>query len=179
MGGEAIAIFIGLTFTAIVITAFVVVFVKIAKSEAAKKRMEEYKQRVTQQQSGVIDDERRRQEELKQRLAQKYGLNLFNDRPAAKKDEDEQQRKHQKHVEDSHAHGHVGEEEHYEEIIGSLGEVNDEGCADLSGVRFLVTDLSYELQDNAEIDYDRIAQAMVLGDIVNNPRFKSPYARRK
>lgn len=115
------------------------------------------------------DEQQRRQEELKQRLQQKYGQ-------LAK---DEQAAKHAKHVADSHAHEHLGQEEHYEEIVGSLGEVNDEGCEDLAGVRFIATDLAYELQDSDSVNYDRLAQAMVLGEVINNPRFKQPYSRRK
>ena len=180
MDGEIVATVIGLTFTAIVISVFVFVFVKIAQSQRTKQRMEQSKQRFAaqqKQQTSASEAERRRQEELKQRLAQKYGRYDFNERIVAKNDE--QEHKHAKHVEDSHEHGHIGEEEHYEEIVGSLGEINDEGCADLNGVRFLVTDLSYEIQSQETPDYDRLASAMVLGEIVNTPRFKTPYSRNK
>ena len=80
--------------------------------------------------------------------------------------------KHEKHQADAHEHGHAGEEEHYEEIIGSLGDISDEGCEDLSGVRFIMHDLAYDTSDGGEHDYTALAKAMVLGEIINSPRFK-------
>ena len=144
-----------------------------------KQAAEEYKQRSAEKQSytkTTAADEQRRQTEKMRQIARTFGLQV-DDEPTAKANE--QARKHQKHVEDSHEHGHLGEEEHYEEIVGSLGEVNDEGCEDLSGVRFIATDLAYELQASETVDYDRLAQAMVLGEVLNHPRFKQPYSRRK
>ena len=171
IAGEVFATFLGLFFTAIVAVVFIVVFVNIFKSSKAKQRMEQYKQNIAErtEQETSSYEQRRRQEELKQRLSQKYGRSGL----------DVQDDKHQKHVADSHEHGHFGEEEHYEEIIGSLGDVNDEGCTDLSGVRFIANDIAYEIQTQDAVDYDRIAQAMVLGEIINSPRFKTPYTRRK
>lgn len=86
--------------------------------------------------------------------------------------------KHERHVADANEHEHQGEEEHYEEIVGSLGEVNDEGCEDLSGVRFIAHDLAYELDDNDALDYTGLAKSMVLGEIINTPRFKQPYHKK-
>ena len=160
-------------FILIVIVFCVIAGIHKTKAQNDKQRekqaAEQYKQRnaETSGKSSIDSEQRRRQEELKQRLQQKYGQ------------VDEQARKHQKHVEDSHEHGHLGEEEHYEEIVGSLGEVNDEGCEDLSGVRFIATDLAYELQTSETVDCDRLAQVMVLGEVLNHPRFKQPYSRRK
>ena len=175
MDGESLAVFLGLTVTAIVVIVFITVFVKLAKAEQVKKRMEEYKRKKAEEEAVYAGEmERRRKEELMSRLAKKresYGY----DRPST----GDAARKHELHVEDSHAHGHTGEEEHYEEIVGSLGEINDEGCADLSGVRFLANDLAYEIQTQEQMDYDRLAQAIVLGEIVNSPRFKTPYSKRK
>lgn len=75
-------------------------------------------------------------------------------------------------------HAHVSDdEERYEEIVGSLGDVNDEGCDDLDGVRLIVHDLAYEGED-AQRDYSQVAKVVVLGDIINNPRFKSNYRNR-
>ena len=180
MEGEALAIFLGMFVTAIVIVAFIVVFMKIAKSEKEKQNIEEYKQRSADSQQTDYTEEQRRQEELKKRLMQKYGLYSRNEpRPVERHYDEEQERKHHRHVEDAEEHSHFGEEEHYEEIIGSLGEVSDEGCADLNGVRFLVTDMAYEMQTQQGVDYNRIAQAIVLGEIVNSPRFKTPYSRHK
>ena len=87
--------------------------------------------------------------------------------------------KHELHQKDAHEHGHVGDEEHYEEIVGSLGEVNDEGCDSLSGVRFIAHDLAYDGGEEGEHDYTELAKAMVLGEIFNTPRFKSPHTHRK
>ena len=92
---------------------------------------------------------------------------------------EKQAEKHAQHVADAHRHAHLGEEEHYDEIVGSLGEVNDEGCADLSGVRFVAHDLAYEIRENEQPDYNKLAQAIVLGEVLNNPRFKSPYSPKK
>lgn len=75
-------------------------------------------------------------------------------------------------VSNSDGHVHRGdEEEHYDEIVGSLGEVDDEGCADLDGVRLIAHDLAYE-DGETNSDYSEVAKAVVLGDIINNPRFK-------
>ena len=35
------------------------------------------------------------------------------------------------------SHSHSGKEERYEPIVGSLGEVDDEGCDELDGVRLI------------------------------------------
>lgn len=194
---QVMALVMGLVFFAIFAIVGLTIVVKFIKSTKEKQRMEEYKQRSAEQPSE--EEKRRKQEEMKQRLLQKYGL-LNNDAKSSSQndnmrqiartfdlyvdddddeEDDEQARKHAKHVEDSHEHGHVGEEEHYEEIIGSLGEVNDEGCADLTGVRFVAHDLAYEISSQETPNYDRLAQAMVLGEIVNSPRFKTPYSRKK
>ena len=162
-------------FIFIVIALFVIINIGKKKAEQNKERekqeAEQYKQRSAEIASPIIDEQRRRQEELKQRLAQKYAQT--QSAKAA-----EQAAKHAKHVEDSHEHAHLGEEEHYEEIVGSLGEVNDEGCDDLSGVRFIARDLAYDAEDD-ERDYTQLAKAMVLGEIMNSPRFKTPYTRKK
>lgn len=92
---------------------------------------------------------------------------------------EKQAEKHAQHVADAHKHAHLGEEEHYDEIVGSLGEVNDEGCADLNGVRFVAHDLAYEIRENEQPDYNKLAQAIVLGEVLNNPRFKSPHSPKK
>ncbi len=86
--------------------------------------------------------------------------------------------KHALHVADARAHQHKGEEEHYEEIVGSLGDIDDEGCADLDGVRFIAHDIAYEVQNNENNDYSGVVKAMILGEILNEPRFKKPYRHR-
>lgn len=173
---EFFATFGGGVFTFVIFAIVIISVVKSAKAKSDQQRtqqtMAQFKQRNAERQGQQTssDEESRRQAEKMKQIAQSFGL--YNDA-------DEQARKHAKHVADSHAHEHIGEEEHYEEIVGSLGEVNDEGCADLSGVRFLANDIAYEIQTNEAADYDRLAQAIVLGEIVNSPRFKTPYTRKK
>ena len=75
-------------------------------------------------------------------------------------------------------HSHVdGEEETYEKIVGSLGEVNDEGCDDLDGVRFIVEDIAYNTETE-QPDHTGLLKAMILGDMLNHPRFKTPFPKR-
>ena len=173
MDGEALATFLGMVVTFIVIAVFAGVLIKLAQSQKTKQRMEEYKRKKAEEEARAtasaehFEAERRAKAAEMRRIAHSFGL------------ADDASAKHEKHVADSHAHGHEGEEEHYEEIVGSLGEVNDEGCADLAGVRFIASDLSYEIHSQETPDYDRLAQAMVLGEIINSPRFKTPYSKRK
>lgn len=75
-------------------------------------------------------------------------------------------------------HSHHGEVETYEPIVGSLGSVGDEGCVELDGVRLIVTDLMYETNDQTAYDLDSIGKSIVLGEVLNNPRFKTPYGKR-
>ncbi len=99
-------------------------------------------------------------------------------RPATTDSAPTPQQKHALHVADAHEHAHLGEEEHYEEIVGSLGDVNDEGCADLDGVRFIAHDIAYETQKYADSpEYGKVARVMILGEILNSPRFKNPYRK--
>ena len=174
MEGEALATFLGMVVTFIVIAVFAGALIKLAQSQKTKQRMEEYKRKKAEEEARAMSSaktatvERSAKAAEMRSIARSFGL-LADDKAA----------KHEKHVADSHAHGHEGEEEHYEEIVGSLGEVNDEGCADLAGVRFIASDLAYEIAVQDTPDYDRLAQAMVLGEIINSPRFKTPYTKRK
>ena len=174
MPEDVIGIFIGLFFFAVVIIIIGSVIAKASQLAKGNQHMDDYKRKKAEEDAAAIADARKKAEERRRKaaemrsIAHTFGL-----------DEDETAKKHASHVADSHAHGHTGDEEHYEEIVGSLGEVNDEGCADLNGVRFIANDLAYEIQSQDNIDYDRIAQAMVLGEIINSPRFKTPYSKRK
>lgn len=146
------------------------VFLPAIKKARDKKTQDEYaakyraKNEATQtaktQQNGLTDEQRHRLDQLREHYKQQMEVD-----------------KHERHVEDAHEHGHTGEEEHYEEIVGSLGDINDEGCADLSGVRFIAHDLAYDTSSE-EHDYTELAKAMVLGDIINAPRYKKPYSRK-
>ena len=83
-----------------------------------------------------------------------------------------------KMVADSDGHTHVsGDEEIYDKIVGSLGDVSDEGCDDLAGVRIIANDIAYQNQSQLA-DYSEIAKAIVIGDIINNPRFKNNWRKR-
>ena len=112
------------------------------------------------QQTELTEEQRRRLNELREHYKQQMEAD-----------------KHERHVADANEHAHFGEEEHYEEIVGSLGDINDEGCEDLNGVRFIAHDLAYETS-NDEHDYTKLAKAMVLGDIINTPRYKKRYSRK-
>ncbi|MGN1040572.1 MAG: hypothetical protein ACI4QL_03995 [Candidatus Fimimonas sp.] len=111
---------------------------------------------------------------------QRYGQRDYAAEAARKK---QQATKHEnKHshvgttvVSKQDGHVHLGEEEElYDEIVGSLGENSDEGCSDLDGVRLIAHDLAYETEDGSR-DYSEVAKIVVLGDAINNPRFKSHY----
>ena len=157
MTPDTLALTLGILLTAVVVTVFIVVFVVIARKSRDKKTQDEYAARYRErvEASKVTRDAITR-----------------NTQPKPTVD------KHQLHQQDAKAHEHVGEEEHYEEIVGSLGEVNDEGCEDLSGVRFIVRDMAYETSDGDQVDYGKLAKAIVLGEVLNNPRFKKPYTRK-
>ena len=76
-------------------------------------------------------------------------------------------------------HGHLGTAETYDPIVGSLGAVSDEGCDELNGVRLIATDLMYQTDDDqVAYDMDAIRKSLILGDILNNPRFKKPYGKK-
>lgn len=76
-------------------------------------------------------------------------------------------------------HAHYGTVETYEPIVGSLGSVSDEGCDELDGVRLIATDIMYETDDDhTAYDLDAIGKSIVLGEVLNNPRFKTPYGKR-
>lgn len=74
-------------------------------------------------------------------------------------------------------HAHIGEAETYQPIVGSLGAVSDEGCAELDGVRLIEDDEAYDLP--IEADRPAIAKAVILGELLNTPRFKTPWNPKK
>lgn len=78
------------------------------------------------------------------------------------------------------SHSHTGKEERYDPIVGSLGEVDDEGCDELDGVRLIEHDESYcdDPEHLADTDYSALEQSIVLGEVINAPRFKRPYGKR-
>ena len=44
-------------------------------------------------------------------------------------------------------------------------------------MRFIVNDVAY-LGQSEQTDYTEVMKAIVIGDILNNPRFKSKYKKR-
>ena len=77
-------------------------------------------------------------------------------------------------------HKHIGTTENYGKIVGSLGEVNDEGCEDLDGVRMIAHDEAY-CDDPDHIitaEPSELERAIVLGEVLNNPRYKNQYRRK-
>ena len=77
------------------------------------------------------------------------------------------------------SHSHMGTVESYDPIVGSLGDVSTEGCSELSGVRLIVNDLMYETEDHQKsYNLDAIRKSIILGEILNNPRFKKPYGKK-
>ncbi len=86
------------------------------------------------------------------------------------------QQQQEQHKVDNHSH--IGKVETYPQIVGSLGEVNDEGCQELDGVRLIATDLMYEDGDERTFNYEKIRKSIVLGEILNTPRFKNPFGKK-
>lgn len=78
------------------------------------------------------------------------------------------------------SHGHSGKAEHYTPIVGSLGKVDDEGCDELDGVRLVEHDESYcdDPDHIAQADMSELERAIVLGEVLNNPRFVNPYKKK-
>ena len=167
MPDEIMATVMGLGVTAIVIVAFIVTFIVIFKKSRTQKTQANHAERSKQN-----DVAANKQVELT--AEQKAKLQEIREFHKQRLEEE----KHERHQEDAREHGHAGVEEHYEEIVGSLGVVNDEGCEDLNGVRFVASDLSYEIGEEEQSDFGKLAQAMVLGEVLNNPRFKKPYSRK-
>lgn len=111
--------------------------------------------------------------QLRKRAAERKNDRITADDAAADKDHDDCQAKA-----DAHAHEHVGTEEHYEPIVGSLGGDSDEGCPDLDGVRLIAHDVAYDDNDGQKhFDRKKLARAMILGELLNEPRFKGPKKR--
>ena len=78
------------------------------------------------------------------------------------------------------SHSHSGRHETYEPIVGSLGEVNDEGCDELDGVRLIEHDEAYcdDPDHIVSTDPTDLERAIVLGEVLNTPRYKQMYRRK-
>ena len=80
--------------------------------------------------------------------------------------------------EGEHDHEHHGEEmESYDKIVGSLGDVSTEGCVELDGLRLVCNDENYNGTTEQRYDLAKVAQAMVYGEILGEPRCKNPYKK--
>lgn len=77
-------------------------------------------------------------------------------------------------------HSHTGRRETYSPIVGSLGEVNDEGCDELDGVRLIEHDEAYCDDPDHIISTEptELERAIVLGEVLNTPRYKQMYRRK-
>lgn len=75
------------------------------------------------------------------------------------------------------SHTHSGIAESYEPIVGSLGQVSDEGCSELDGVRLISDDQAYS---HPTIDgIPDVAKAMIIGEMLNTPRYKTPWPPKR
>ena len=82
-------------------------------------------------------------------------------------------------VQFSSDHQHSGDAvEQYAPIEGSLGQVSTEGCVEMDGFRLIANDENFDGEGNkTTFNLNKVAQAMVLGEILDNPRFKNPPKR--
>lgn len=90
----------------------------------------------------------------------------------------EQQRQEQRKTAEAERHGHTGRVEKYPEIVGSLGKTSDEGCPELAGIRLISHDEAYESSEGELQNTEELEKAIVLGEVLNSPRFKKPFGRR-
>jgi len=161
------AIVVVSVFCALFLGVFITAIVVAVKKNASRQRQSEYN---PYNASPDTDAYGRTQN-------QRDYLNRLKIAQAEKKIRD---REHQQRILQSSSHLHSGKAEHYEPIVGSLGSVNDEGCDELDGVRLLEHDESYcdDPQHLVAGELNELEQAIVLGEIVNTPRFKKPYGRK-
>lgn len=157
-------VFVPLVFV-LIITAIIVV--TINKKKADKRQQEIYQQKVkesrddigrTAHQRDYLNAKRR---ELAERKVAAYG---------------------ERNVTGSDGHEHLGTtEERYDPIVGSLGEVDDEGCEEMDGVRLLEHDEAYcdDPDHMVDMNYDELKRAIVMGEVINSPRFNNPFEKRK
>lgn len=152
------------------VVCVVVVWVAIASGKAKKQSQNSHYERNSPAKDGLTPQQREYLDSLRKRRAAVHESTNTESTHA-----------HSGDTVISKADGHVhyggSDEEHYDEIVGSLGEVDDEGCFDLSGVRLIAHDIAYE-SDKHGRDYTKVAQSIVIGDVLNNPRFKNPYRKK-
>ena len=161
-----------IVFVAVFIVGLVAVLVKAVKGTVTAKKQaqttspyNESNAPTAQPRTTMTYEQRRKLETLRQQQQQRQQQQNRQERTP--------EEQHERHQQDAHEHAHVGEEEHYDEIVGSLGDISDEGCEDLNGVRFIMRDLAYETDDE-QTDYTKLVQSIVIGEIINMPKFKRP-----
>ena len=147
-----------------VIFFVVCIVVAIKRIKAQSEQKQQYEQRSAEIKSNASERSARQREYLE---AKRRELEMRKRQTARNVDADD--------------HSHSGNVEKYDKIVGSLGEVDDEGCEELDGVRLIEHDESYcdDPDHLAQADLTNLEKAIVLGDVINNPRFKSLYNTRK
>lgn len=139
-------------FPIIFIIAFIAIIVNIGK--AAKKTNN--KSRPQYYSSGSVN----RNSAIRQ--ADPKTVSVVKERPALKSSLVDKY--------DSHNHpGDSGIIENYEEIYGSLGKVNDEGCTENLGIRFVEP---IPLNEDDSVNYDEISRMIIIGETISKPRFR-------
>lgn len=148
----------------IFLVVFAVIIIAVVKRANAEKRRREI-----DRQNSQMTDGNGRTEHQRDYLA---SLRVQQSERKAKQHEQKQK--------ELSTHAHSGKAEHYEPIVGSLGEVDDEGCDELDGIRLVEHDESYcdDPDHIAQADMSELQKAIVLGEVLNNPRFVNPYKKK-
>lgn len=85
----------------------------------------------------------------------------------------QQRQEVQRHTDDVGDHKHIGSVEQYDKIVGSLGEISDEGCFELDGIRLISDDQAYSAEDESlSFDRDELIKIIVLGDAISRRKYK-------
>lgn len=130
-----------------------------------------------------VQAEQRRQREQNQQTAQ-YSFTDGNGRTEHQRDYLNAKRRElasRKIDAQDGSHTHSGKVETYDRIVGSLGEVYDEGCDELDGVRLIEHDESYcdDADHIISSEPTELERAIVIGEVLNTPRFKEMYRRKR
>lgn len=85
----------------------------------------------------------------------------------------QQQQSQRLHTDGAEDHKHIGSVEEYDKIVGSLGEITDEGCSELDGIRLISDDQAYSAGYNSlSFDRDELIKIIVLGDAISKRKYK-------
>jgi len=169
-GGESLVGGISVIFVALALFVFVICIAS-AKRNADNATKNSNVERQNPPESGLSPHQREYIESLRKK----------NTEQKNEKSKPDPESTHTHHgnavVANSDGHVHMGSVEERYDAIGSLGEVHDEGCADLNGVRLIANDIAYSASEQRR-DYSDVAKAMVLGEILDEPRFKKRYGKK-